>query len=287
MGACCGQSAEEHADLFWALRGGGGNFGVATAFQYRLQPAGTVLGGAAIYPASRAVLRGWADYAAHAPDELTSIVFVMPAPPAPFIPAEYHGRLVAIVGVCYVGDLEVGEQVVDPLRQLGQPIASMIGPMPYPGMFALTEAASQPHPSTTRSGYLGALADDTLEAIVDHAEQMPVPSGLVQLRALGGAMARVPADATAFAHRDQPFMAVVIGAAADAASMDAQREWTEGLWDVLRPRSRGVYMNFLSDEGSGRVREAYAPASYERLVAIKRQYDPSNLFRTNQNIRPD
>ncbi len=279
-------SAEEHPDLFWALRGGGGNFGVATAFQYQLQPAGTVVGGAVVFPASRAVLRAWADYAAQAPDELTSIVFVMPAPPVPFIPAEHHGRLVVIVGMCYVGDLAEGERVVEPLSQLGRPIANLVRPMPYPGLFALTEAASQPHPSITRSGYLDALTDDTLEAIVEHAAQMPIPFGLVELRALGGAMAPVPPDATAFAHRDQPFMAVVVGSAPDAASMEPQRAWTERLWEVLRPRSRGAYANFLSDEGPARVREAYAPASFERLVALKRQYDPSNVFRLNQNIRP-
>ncbi len=280
-------NAEERPDLFWALRGGGGNFGVATAFQYRLHPAGTVVGGAVVYPASHAVLRGWADYAAQAPDELSSIAFVMPAPPVPFIPTEQHGRLVVVVAACYVGDLVVGDRVVQPLRELGQPIASMVGPMPYPGLFALTEAASQPHPSTTRSGYLDALTDDTLEAILEHANQMPLPIGLVELRALGGAMARVPAAATAFAHRDQPFMAVVVGGAPDAASLEPQRRWTEGLWEVLRPRSRGVYSNFLGDEGPERVREAYAPAGYERLVAIKRRYDPTNLFRSNQNIRPD
>ncbi|MBV9355359.1 MAG: FAD-binding oxidoreductase [Chloroflexi bacterium] len=280
-------SADEHPDLFWALRGGGGNFGVATAFQYRLQPAGTVVGGAVVYPASATVLRGWADYAAQAPDELTSIAFVMPAPPVPFIPAEYHGRLVVIVAICYAGDPAAGEPVVEPLQQLGRPIANLVGPMPYPGLFALTEAASQPHPSTTRSGYFAALTDETLEEIVGHAEQMPLPSGLIELRALGGAMARVPAEATAFAHRDQPFMAVVIGGAPDAASMEPQRAWTEQLWEVLRPRSRGVYANFLADEGPERVREAYAPASFERLVALKRQYDPSNVFRLNQNIRPD
>lgn len=211
----------------------------------------------------------------------------MPAPPVPFIPTEQHGRLVVVVAACYVGDLVVGDRVVQPLRELGQPIASMVGPMPYPGLFALTEAASQPHPSTTRSGYLDALTDDTLEAILEHANQMPLPIGLVELRALGGAMARVPAAATAFAHRDQPFMAVVVGGAPDAASLEPQRRWTEGLWEVLRPRSRGVYSNFLGDEGPERVREAYAPAGYERLVAIKRRYDPTNLFRSNQNIRPD
>jgi len=279
-------SAEEHPDLFWALRGGGGNFGVATAFQFRLQPAGTILGGGIVYPATCAVLRGWADYASQAPDELTTIVFIMPAPPAPFIPADQVGKLVAIIGLCYVGDLETGQPVVEPLRQLGTPIADIAGPMPYPAIFALTDEASRPERAAVRSGYLATLTDDTLEAIVEHAARMPAPSGLVQLRALGGAMARVPVEATAFAHRDKPFMATVVGSMSDPVDDDRQRAWTEELWSVLRPRAQGVYMNFLADEGDARVREAYVPATYARLAAIKRRYDPTNLFRLNQNIRP-
>ncbi len=225
---------------------------MATAFQYQLQPAGTVVGGAVVFPASRAVLRAWADYAAQAHNVMTSIAFVMPAPPVPFIPAEHHGRLVVIVGMCYVGDLAEGERVVEPLAQLGRPIANLDRPMPYPGLFALTEAASQPHPSITRSGYLDALTDDTLEAIVEHAAQMRTHHfGLVELRALGGAMAPVPPDATAFAHRDQPFMAVVVGSAADAASMEPQRAWTERLWEVLRPRAPGRVRQFPVRRGAG------------------------------------
>ncbi|MBV9359625.1 MAG: BBE domain-containing protein, partial [Chloroflexi bacterium] len=249
-------------------------------------PAGTILGGAVVYPATRTVLRGWADYAAQAPDELTSIAFIMPAPPAPFIPPDQVGKLVAIIALCYVGDLEVGQQVVEPLRRLGKPIVDISGPMPYPAMFALTDEASRPGSHAVRSGYLQALEDDTLEAILDHTARMPVPGGLVQLRALGGAMARVPVEATAFAHRDKPFMATVIGSVLEPADAGRQRGWMEELWYTLRPRSQGVYMNFLEDEGPERVREAYAPAAYARLVAIKRQYDPTNLFQLNQNIRP-
>ncbi|MBV9355081.1 MAG: FAD-dependent oxidoreductase, partial [Chloroflexi bacterium] len=218
-------SEDEHPELFWALRGGGGNFGVATAFQFRLRPAGTILGGAVVYPATRAVLRGWADYAAQAPDELTSMAFIMPAPPAPFIPTEQVGKLVAVLGVCYVGDLEVGQQVVEPLRRLGKPIVDIRGPMPYPAVFALTEEAGRPGSHAVRSGYLQALEDDTLEAIVEQTARMPVPGGLVQLRALGGAMARVPVEATAFAHRDKPFMATVIGSVLEPADAGRQRGW--------------------------------------------------------------
>jgi hypothetical protein len=279
-------SANEHPDLFWALRGGGGNFGVATAFQFRLRPAGMILGGAVIYPASRAVLRGWADYASQAPDELTTITFVMPAPPAPFIPADQVGKLVAIIGVCYAGDLEAGQRVVEPLRKLGQPMVDISGPMPYPAMFSLTQEATRPQPHAIRSGYLNALEDAALETILEHAARMPLPFGLVQLRALGGAMARVPAEATAFAHRDKRFLAAIIGGGLELAHLEPQRAWTEQLWAALRPHAAGAYSNFLEDEGDQRVHEAYPAETYARLARIKRQYDPSNLFQLNQNIRP-
>jgi FAD/FMN-containing dehydrogenase len=279
-------SADEHPDLFWALRGGGGNFGVATAFQLRLEPAGTILGGAVVQPATADVLRGWADYAAQAPDELTTMVFLTQAPPLPFIPAEYHGQVVAIIGVCYAGDLEVGQRVVEPLRRLATPISDITSPMPYPGLFALTEQASQPEAFSVRSGFFQQLEDGLLEAVLEGVATAPAPGGVVQLRALGGAMARVPASATAFAHRDKAFMAVVIGATEDPADAPRQQEWTESVWRVVRPQADGVYVNFLGDEGPARIREAYGATTYDRLVAVKEQYDPTNLFRLNQNIRP-
>ena len=280
-------STEENSDLFWALRGGGGNFGVATAFQFSLSPAGTILGGAVIYPATAEVLQGWADYASEAPDELTTIVFVMPAPPLPFIPPEHHGKLVAIVGLAYVGDIEVGQSVVDPLRRLGTPIADVTAPMPYPAIFALTEEASQPGYMAVRSGYMSALDTDILESILERSTRMPPPTGIIQLRALGGAMARVPVETTAFAHRNAPFMATIIGATHDPGTVGGVRIWAEDLWNVVKPRACGVYVNFLEDEGDDRVREAYTPATYERLLELKRRYDPTNFFRLNQNIRPN
>jgi hypothetical protein len=231
-------------------------------------------------------LRGWADYVAQAPDELTSILTVMPAPPAPFIPADQVGQLVAVVGVVHVGDLEAGQRVVDPLRQLATPIADLTGPMPYPAIFALTREAEHPAFHVLRSGYMRTLDDDTLESIVDHTARLPLPTGMVQIRGLGGAMARVPSSATAFAHRDAAFMTTVIGGGQSMDEVEQQRTWTEDLWGVLRPRASGVYVNFLEDEGSDRVREAYSPATYERLVAVKQHYDPTNLFRLNQNINP-
>jgi FAD/FMN-containing dehydrogenase len=277
-------TTDEHPDPFWALRGGGGNFGVATAFQFRLHPAGTVVGGGVVYPATLDVLRGWADYVVDAPDELTSMALIMPAQPAPFIPAEHVGKLVAVLAVVYVGDVTLGQRVVAPLRQLGTPVADSIAPMPYPAMLAISGEVVQPKLVAQRSGYMERLDDDVLAAMLEHAGRMPVRTGQIELRGLGGAMARFPADATAFAHRDKPYMVTVVAAALDRAGIDRQREWTENLWNVLRPHTRGAYVNFMEDEGAARVREAYSPATYQRLLAVKRDYDPNNVFRLNQNI---
>jgi hypothetical protein len=281
-------SADEYPDLFWAVRGGGGNFGIATAFQLRLQPAGNVLGGATVYPATVKVLRDWADFVVQAPEELTSIVFVMPAPPAPFIPDDQVGKLIALIGVVYVGDLATGQSAIAPLRRLGgaAPIADITAPMPYPGIFQLTAEATHPVLESVRAGFANALSDGVLESIVEYGARMPVPTGLIQLRGLGGAMARVPGDATAFAHRDKAYMVTVVGGVGDPAEFERQRAWTHELWSVLYPHMSGAYMNALEDEGQMRIREAYAPATYERLAAIKRRYDPTNLFHLNQNIRP-
>jgi FAD/FMN-containing dehydrogenase len=281
-------SAEEHPELFWAVRGGGGNFGVATAFQLRLRPAGMVFGGATVYPATVKVLRDWADYVVQAPDELTSIVFAMPAPPAPFVPEGQVGKLVALIGVMYAGDLATGDQAIEPLRRLGgsAPIADITAPMPYPGIFELTAEATLPGLECVRSGFASTLSDEMLEAIVEHGSRMPTPSGIIQLRGLGGAMARVPVEATAFAHRDKPYLVTVIGSAREPEGFGQQRAWTHELWKQLRPAMRGVYANFLEDEGDSRVHEAYPPATYAQLATIKRRYDPTNLFRLNQNIQP-
>jgi hypothetical protein len=234
------------------------------------------------------VLRDWADFVVQAPEELTSIVFVMPAPPAPFIPEDQVGQLVALIGVVYVGDLATGQGAVAPLRRLGgsAPIADIIAPMPYPGIFQLTDEATHPVLESVRAGFANALSDLMLESIVEHGARMPAPGGLIQLRGLGGAMARVPVDATAFAHRDAVYMVTVVGSVTDSAEFDRQRAWTHELWDVLYPDMSGAYMNSLEDEGQLRILEAYAPATYQRLVASKRRYDPTNVFHLNQNIRP-
>jgi FAD/FMN-containing dehydrogenase len=282
-------SATEHPDLFWAIRGGGGNFGIVTAFEFRMHPAGLVLGGAVFYDAAEALemLEAYARYAASAPDELTTMAAVMPAPPAPFIPPPLHGTLVLAIMVCYTGDLDEGRRVVAPLRRLGTPIADMIAPMSYPAMFAMTEGGTvRGLHHGTRSLFLRELDGDLIRTIVAQTRSLTAPISIAQIRALGGAMARVAPDATAFAHRDKPFMLTIIAAWADPAASVRHRAEVERFWRAVQSHAAGVYVNFLGEEGEARIRDAYGPATYARLAELKRRYDPANLFRLNQNIPP-
>lgn len=275
-------SANQNADLFWAVRGGGGNFGIVTGFEFQLHPVGTILGGLLALPPTPDVLRGYAAYAPKAPDELTTIAMLMHLPPLPFIPAEAHGQLVFGVIVVYAGDLEEGQQALAPLRALATPLADMVGPMPYPEIYQLTSIGAERHTSNVRAGYMYGLSDDSIDLILEYVRRNPRPLGFVQFRGLGGALARVPAEATAFAHRDKNLFVTVMSMGDDVED----RLWVEQLWPQLYPQTSGVYVNFLMDEGEQRVREAYSPATYERLAEIKRRYDPSNIFSLNQNIRP-
>jgi FAD/FMN-containing dehydrogenase len=282
-------SASENADLFWGLRGGGGNFGIATAFEVNLHPAGMVLGGAVFYDAAEAenILRAYVRYATAAPDELTTMAMLMAAPPVPFIPPEKQGKPVVALLVCYAGDLAEGARVVAPLRQLATPIADLIAPMPYPAMFMLTEQATMHGlQHAVRSLFLRTLSDDVIHTIVEEAAAIMSPMTLVQLRVLGGAMSRVAPDATAFAHRDKQALVMATSFAPASTDPEPARARTDHIWQALRPYASGVYVNFLADEGEQRIRQAYPPATYARLAALKRRYDPTNLFRLNQNIAP-
>ncbi len=283
-------TADEYPDLYWALRGGGGNFGVATGFKFQLHQVGTVLGGAIVYPATREGLLAYADAMTAAPDELTTISFVMPAPPAPFIPEAAHGTLVHMITACYTGDLEAGQQALAPLRALGggPPLADTTGPIPFPAMFDLTEAASASRPLAARAGFLHRLDAGTIETILDYLNRATSLFSVATLRELGGAMARVPRDATAFAHRDKRFYLAIQSGWEEGTDQQPERHvnWIEEFWREIAPRTDGAYANFMGDEGEDRVRAAYPPATYNRLAEIKRRYDPDNLFHLNANIRP-
>ena len=275
-------SKNENPELFWGLRGGGGNFGIVTGFEFQLQPVGHVYGGVLILPATREVLSGYATYAPYAPDELTTITMVMHLPPLPFVPQDYHGKLAFVIFVCYAGDPDAGQVAMTPLRKLAQPIAELLAPMSYSTLYNFTEIGAVPHDSTIRSGYMQELSSDAIDKLLDHASQNPMPMGLIQIRALGGALARVPNDATAFAHRDKRFLLALI----NIGSGEAVERWVTDLWEQVQPLTSGNYVNFLADEGEERIREAYGAEPYRKLTEIKRLYDPRNVFRMNQNIRP-
>ncbi len=278
-------SATEHPDLFWAVRGGGGNFGIVTRFCYRLSPVGEVLGGALFLRPTRDVLRSLVPIAASAPEELTAIGFVMPIPPVPFVPEEHHGKLSLVLMFVYVGDPAEGQAAIAPFLAVAEPFGVAAMPMPYPGIYEFTKEGGERHPSTTRSVFLDVLDDDSIDQLLASLAVVP-PGSMVQLRVFGGAMARVPADATAFAHRSCAVMVTVISAYPEPEMKDAAVRWNRALFSAFEPKATGVYANFLEDEGDDRIRAAYPSATYERLAAVKRRYDPSNVFHRNQNVRP-
>jgi FAD/FMN-containing dehydrogenase len=279
-------SETEHPDLFWAIRGGGGNFGIVTRFCYRLSPVGDeVLGGALFMPGTRDVIRSLVPIASSAPDELTVIAELMAAPPLPFLPAEHVGKPTLILLFVYAGDPEAGHAAIAPFREVAQPYAEVVQPMPYAGIYEFSREAETPGPSTSRSVFMDVLDDETVDAIVDSFAVAPEGS-MVQMRAFGGAMSRVPADATAFAHREAAAQVTIINGFVDHEGVEIATAWNRGLFAALEPKSSGVYVNFLEDEGEARVRSAYPNGTYERLAAVKRRYDRYNVFRRNQNIRP-
>ena len=276
---------ERHPDLFWAVRGGGGNFGVATRFQYRLHELPSIVGGMLVLPGSAEVIEGFVAAAEAAPEELSAIANIMVAPPMPFLPPQAHGKLIVMALVCYAGDEAAGERAVAPLRALAEPLADMVQPMPYAGLFEPAEDMEVVEESA-RSLFMDTVDRAAAEAVVERLQASTAMMAVAQLRVLGGAMARVPVEATAFAHRQRRIMAGVGAVYQRAEDRPAQEDWADGFAAALRQGDPGVYVNFLSDEGPDRVREAYPGPTWDRLVEVKRRYDPDNLFRLNQNIPP-
>jgi FAD/FMN-containing dehydrogenase len=278
--------AQTHPDLFWAIRGGGGNFGVAIRFQFRLHEVDTIVGGMLILPATPEVIASFVAEAEAEPEELSAIANIMVAPPMPFMPTEAHGKPVVMALMCYAGEVEAGERAFAPFRALAEPITDLIRPMPYPEIYQLTEGGPAPAEEVARSLFVDAVDRRAAEAIVDHLQASTASLAVAQIRVLGGAMARVPAEATAFAHRERWVMAAIGAVYERAAETPTHEAWVTGFADALRQGDAGVYVNFLGDEGEGRVREAYPGSTWDRLAAIKSRYDPTNLFRLNQNIPP-
>ena len=272
-------------ELFWALRGGGGNFGVATRLRFRLHELPSIVGGMLLLPATAEIVAGFVAAAEAAPEELSGIANVMVAPPMPFLPAEAHGRLVVLALLAYAGDAEAGGRALAPFRALADPIADMLQPMPYAGMFPAEEEDYRPT-AVGRTMFVDTVDGDVAATVMRHLEASDAPVRVAQLRVLGGAMARVPADATAFAHRDRRIM-VNLAAFYDGPADRVERQaWVDEFAAALEQGDGGAYVNFLGDEGPERVREAYPGATWDRLVEVKRRYDPGNLFRRNQNIPP-
>jgi FAD/FMN-containing dehydrogenase len=276
--------SDTHPDLFWAIRGGGGNFGVATRFKFRLHEVDTIVGGMLMLPATPEVIASFVAEAEAAPEELSSIANVMVAPPMPFLPAEAHGRLVIMALLCYAGEVDEGERAIAPFRALATPLADTVGPKPYPQMYEPAEPG--PDEEVARSLFIDTVDSGVAEKIVEHLRASTAPLAVAQIRVLGGAMARVSADATAFTHRERGIM-VALGAVYERAEETAMHEeWVGKFAAALRQGDGGVYVNFLGDEGKARIREAYPGATFERLAEIKGRYDSTNLFRLNQNIPP-
>jgi hypothetical protein len=244
-----------------------------------------VVGGMLILPATADVVRSFVAEAAAAPDELSTIANVVPAPPLPFVPAEYRGQLVLMGVLCYAGPPESAEPVLAPFRSLATPIADMVKPIPYPEMYPPDEEDFHPT-AIGRTMFLDSIDQDVAEMIVKRLESSDATMRATQLRVLGGAIDRVPADATAYAHRGSRIMTNVAAFYDGPDDKPVREAWVNQFAADLRQDDTGAYVNFLSDEGTERVRAAYPNSTWDRLTAIKGHYDPTNLFRLNQNIPP-
>jgi FAD/FMN-containing dehydrogenase len=273
-----------HPDLFWAIRGGGGNFGVVTRFKYRLHPVDRAVGGMMMLPASVDTILGVIRASEAASENLSVIANVMPAPPMPFLPAEHHGKLVVMLLMCYAGDAESGAREIAPFRALAQPLADMVRPIKYPEMFPPDDPSYHPK-AVARTMLIDSVDRSTAETILDHIQRSDAALRVAQLRVLGGAMGRVPSDATAFAHRDAHIL-VNVAAFYDGDDFPVRRAWVEGLAKALHQGNDGAYVGFLVDEGEARIRAAYPGDTWDRLAAVKARYDPENVFRRNQNVAP-
>jgi FAD/FMN-containing dehydrogenase len=284
-------SATENADLLWGLRGGGGNFGVVTSFEFDLHKVGpTVAAGPVFYPGDRAeeILRFYREFVKTVPDELTTFAGLLTAPPAPFLPEEWHGKkLVALVG-CYAGDPDEGMKALQPFRDLGDPVADLVGPMPYVQMQSLLDDI---YPRGTKAymkaGYMRDLDDKAIETLVRYHQDATSPASEIHVHHFGGAVARADAKETAYGERQAPYVLNIIAMSHEPGGLDTHIDWAHRLYADIEPSlTGGAYINFLSAEGEDRVRAAYGAEKFDRLRALKDRYDPTNLFHLNQNIPP-
>lgn len=284
-------SENENPELFWGVRGGGGNFGIVTEFTYRLNPLGPiVLAGPVVWPMAESarVMRLYRDWITTVPDELTTAIVHRKLPPMPYIPPELHGQAVVMVVCCYAGPVEEGQEVLRPLRESGPaPVLDLCAPKPFMTHQAMFDP-SFPHGRWYyfKSCDVDRLTDPVVDLTAEWAARIASPLTAFPIYHLGGAIARVGEDETAYSGRASGHMYNINGTTADIAGFEEEREWVRGFWSALSPHQAGVYVNFLMNEGDERIRQAYGPEKYRRLRELKRTYDPGNLFRLNQNIPP-
>ncbi len=283
-------SETENADLFWGLRGGGGNFGIVTEFEFRLNPVGPmVLAGPIFWPMEESprLLRFYRDWIAESPDELMTIVIHRKAPAVSFIPQEMHGEPVVSVVCCWCGSIEEGEKAIAPLRKFGSPLLDLCEPKPFLEHQAMFDPSFK-HGwwYYMRSCDVAELSDEVIDIAADHSSRISSPLTAFPIWQMGGAVARVGEDETAFGGRGAGHTFNITSMTEGVEGFDTERDWARGFWSALEPHHTGVYVNFLMEEGVERVRQAYGAEKYERLKALKRHYDPDNLFRLNQNIPP-
>jgi FAD/FMN-containing dehydrogenase len=285
-------SEDENADLLWGLRGGGGNFGVVTSYEFRLHDLGPMIyGGMVVHPIDAAVdaARAWRDWIESAPDEVGAALGILLAPPEPFVPPEVQGTPVMGILAMYCGTPDEGEEALRPLKtEIGPPAVDLLDRIPYTAFQAIVDPFSPTGWLNYHRGeHLTGLPDEAIEAYVRNGRKVSTPMGQTILFRTGGAIARVPDEATAASHRDAPYMWHPIAAWSDPADTDAQIAWVRESSEAMRPfATGGVYLNFEQDEGAEHVRAGYSPEKYARLVELKDKYDPGNLFRVNQNIAP-
>lgn len=276
---------ENHPDLFWAIRGGGGNFGVVTRFKFRLHEVPSVVGGMLILPATPETIAGFIAASEAAPEELSGIGNVMSAPPMPFLPPEAHGQIILLAFLVYAGDAEAGERALTPFRALAKPLADMLKPMSYPEIYPPEEGEYHPV-GVAHTMFMDKIDLSVAQTILEHLQTSTAMMKVAQLRVLGGAMARVPVDATAFAHRNSKIMVNLAALFQDPGEKATHEAWVADFAAALRQSDSGAYVNFLGGIGEEGVRAAYPGATGQRLAEIKARYDPTNLFHLNQNIVP-
>ncbi|MFZ0257579.1 MAG: FAD-binding oxidoreductase [Gammaproteobacteria bacterium] len=283
-------SAEQNEDLFWAIRGGGGNFGIVTQFEFKLHPVGPqVLAGLVVYPFEQAesVLKQYREYVDTLPDDVCVWAVLRKAPPLPFLPQAVHGREVVVLALVHTGDRAEGQRLIEPVRHFGEAHGEHIGPMPFvdwqQGFDPLLTPGARNY---WKSHNFAALGDGTIDTIIDYAGRLPSPQCEIFVALLGGEASRIAPDATAYAHRDAKFVLNVHGRW-DNPKQDAECvSWSRAFFEAAKPYAMGgVYVNFMTEEETDRIGEAYGP-NYERLARVKQKYDPQNLFHLNQNIRP-